>query len=664
MSTALPYEFGRNFWHNGWSDKLQYVSPDIDPVVTGYAVFNRLVTFSKLPNIIPAPFNNIPYNDFYNGIKELLTTYINNPSYTWQNTLKVGQPVPSNVYAYGTTDLFASFCLDLSARYGNNFVYNVWKNIDYLPNKTTTQGAVDNFYIASCSACNVNLYNLFTNTYKWPISNSAKALVDNLIPLPVTPNTYGGLGIYYPNYNNTNTDIYVSTGYPISAIFNKSPGFDIITTSALVSALDKWGLILNGSQFNSRIEAADIYNGEIYVPNPLSGIANTSMVIYISSFFADSGDLQNTLGYAGISFKRRGSEIGTNQYNIPYRSFMVFNTYYTPDDVNTITAGGKNAFYYTALHEIGHTLGIGTNWFDNNGVNLFQGLIVGAGDNTPNPLNIGLSANFFYSVYPNTDRTNTQIGKPTVFDGVSRFIGDADFVYPYNSNSLNNTTSKAVSAYNLLFNTNLTAIPVENGSSFGRFGSVGSHWEEGYATSGWGTDTRNYYGNGTPGAPGLNDELMTPQSEGIYDAPLSQITIGSLEDLGYTVNYTYADTYDPKVYNIYSNSSSQPLSIGFYGNTYSVFGWTSNTNSGKWIVLKRGLTYSFNLNTSVDNPIYIVSQEGSIGAPPASQVTAGVTGDGTNTGTLTWDIPTNHPTGLYYLQSGENSLVRALLVLY
>lgn len=665
INTSLPYEFGRNFWHLELNSKLTYVTPDSGDIATGYAVFNRLAAFDRT-GITPALYNGVPYTNFYNEIKNLIYTYLANPSYTWQTTLRINQGVPNSL-SLGATDLFASFCLDLSSRFGCLFVDNVWNIASRMPDRTTTQDSVDNFVLASCSACNLDLRNLFSY-YRWTISTNANNTISSknypTYTFTTTPINYGGLGTYYTNYNNTNTDVYVSTGYSISAIFDKTPGFDFETTSSMVSALDRWGQILDGSLFNTRVEASTMYNGDVYVPNPLSGVANTTMAIYISSFYANSGDLGNTLGYAGISFKRRGSEVGTNQYNIPYRGFMAFNTYYTAGDVNTNTAGGKNAFYYTALHEIGHTLGIGTNWFDVNGSTLLQGFIVGAGDNTPNPLGIGLSANFFYSLSSNSNRLNTQIGKPTTFNNTTRYIGDADFIFPYSANSSVGPTSRAVSAYNILFSTNLTAIPVENGSSSAGFGSIGSHWEEGYGAGSWGTDNRNYYGISAPGAPGLNDELMTPQAEGIYDTPLSTVTIGALQDLGYTVNYSYADTYNPTTYNIYSNGSTSPFNIGFYGNIYSVPGWTSATNSGKWIVLRRGLTYTFNLNTSPSHRIYIVTQEGDTGMSMISRVTAGVSGDGVGTGTLTWTIPNNQSAGLYYLQCGNHSLMRALLVLY
>ena len=215
-----------------------------------------------------------------------------------------------------------------------------------------------------------------------------------------------------------------------------------------------------------------------------------------------------------------------------------------------------------------------------------------------------------------------------------------------------------MSAYNTAFNVNLSAIPVENGLGFG---SIGSHWDEGFNGGNVGNDDRKYYGSSTPGAPCLNDELMTPISEGSYDMPCSKITLGALRDLGYIVNFSKSDTFSPLIYNIYSNGMGAPFDIGFYGNTYRVAGKTS-LNSGKDIILKKGLTYSFvRGNFGAEHPIYIVETEGNTGNPPSSNVTAGVENNGATTGTMTWTVPYS---GTYYLQCGIHSMMSARLLVY
>lgn len=67
-------------------------------------------------------------------------------------------------------------------------------------------------------------------------------------------------------------------------------------------------------------------------------------------------------------------------------------------------------------------------------------------------------------------------------------------------------------------------VPVENG---GGKGTAGSHWEEGDGTR-----------------AGLGNELMTGFSAppGVFQ-PLSRVTIGAMQDIGYAVDYTAADAY-------------------------------------------------------------------------------------------------------------------------
>jgi hypothetical protein len=109
---------------------------------------------------------------------------------------------------------------------------------------------------------------------------------------------------------------------------------------------------------------------------------------------------------------------------------------------------------------MGHVLGIGTIWTD-------KGLLLGAGTSNP------------------------------------RFTG-----------------ANAVAAYNQIFGTTSTSVPVEGNNS--PVGSRDSHWRE----SVFGT------------------ELMTPYIAGPID-PLSAVTIASLADLGYTVDMSQADPFTP-----------------------------------------------------------------------------------------------------------------------
>lgn len=64
-------------------------------------------------------------------------------------------------------------------------------------------------------------------------------------------------------------------------------------------------------------------------------------------------------------------------------------------------------------------------------------------------------------------------------------------------------------------------VPVENDNDIFVGGSLNSHWREGV----------------------FNHELMTPELNFAPDAPLSVVTVGAFEDLGYAVDYGAADPY-------------------------------------------------------------------------------------------------------------------------
>ena len=82
------------------------------------------------------------------------------------------------------------------------------------------------------------------------------------------------------------------------------------------------------------------------------------------------------------------------------------------------------------------------------------------------------------------------------------------------------TGANATAQYNQIFGTSAQGVPVEAG---GGSGTADSHWRETVFTN----------------------ELMTGWAGPGTNLPLSRVTIGSLADLGYTVNYAAADSYTP-----------------------------------------------------------------------------------------------------------------------
>jgi PKD repeat protein len=166
----LFYEFGRNFWF--YSNQLQYKSND--PVVTGFAIFMRFMAMDAT-KVSPAPFNSTPWTVFRSSEEGLVDMYTANNAYSWANTMGLGQGI-QNQLGLGASDLIASFLMRLTNNYGgSSFVNNIWKQAALRPAAVTTQDAVDNFILASCAAANKNLTTLFTVTWRWPMSDSAKA---------------------------------------------------------------------------------------------------------------------------------------------------------------------------------------------------------------------------------------------------------------------------------------------------------------------------------------------------------------------------------------------------------------------------------------------------------------------------------------------------------
>ena len=151
---------------------------------------------------------------------------------------------------------------------------------------------------------------------------------------------------------------------------------------------------------------------------------------------------------------------------------------------------GLSQLYYTALHEIGHILGIGPMW----------------------------SSQYFIKSIPRKTYEEN---------------GQTKYYY---------TGENALTEYKSYFSTNISVnwigIPLEDD---GGQGIQNIHPEEGIVDNGGislATRTINgviYYG--------LNDELMTGWSETAVEMPLSRVTLGFLKDIGYNVNYALADEY-------------------------------------------------------------------------------------------------------------------------
>ena len=173
--------------------------------------------------------------------------------------------------------------------------------------------------------------------------------------------------------------------------------------------------------------------------------------------------------------------------NIAIKGVMIFNTLNWETQKNTFKPDGRSEAFYTAVHEMGHVIGIGTMWTLNN-----------------------LTAN-----------------KSQLNDNPSDDNNDKKYWY---------IGENAVREYRNYFNNQtFVALPIENN---GGPGTELGHPEEGHVIDEGEYVARTYGGQVYPG---LEDEIMTGLAESSNTHEyLSKITIGFLEDLGFEVDYTQA----------------------------------------------------------------------------------------------------------------------------
>lgn len=169
----------------------------------------------------------------------------------------------------------------------------------------------------------------------------------------------------------------------------------------------------------------------------------------------------------------------------------------------TVFKNGKSKLHYTVLHEIGHILGIGAFW-----------------DKTFNSAPV--------NSYKNKNNQNILL-----------YQGE-----------------NALKEYrNYYKNENLIGIPIEDD---GGYGTKNVHPEETI-------DEHKFNINGVDiSHPGLYHELMTGWNNHTTLTPLSRITIGFLDDLGYKVNYDYADDFVP--YGMETQENEPVLILGDVNN--------------------------------------------------------------------------------------------------
>ena len=163
---------------------------------------------------------------------------------------------------------------------------------------------------------------------------------------------------------------------------------------------------------------------------------------------------------------------------------IMFNQSFVENMRDTIRSDGKSTLYYVVLHEIGHILGIGV-WWDH-----------------------------FQFVVSYTDG-----------NGVTKSYYNGNHALREYRHYMQDTSGV------------LVGVPIEDN---GGAGTAGAHPEEGFQN---GVSVDNRYIN-THFHGGLDLELMTGWlDDGTVVLPMSGISLGFLEDLGFTVDYSNADLF-------------------------------------------------------------------------------------------------------------------------
>ena len=252
------------------------------------------------------------------------------------------------------------------------------------------------------------------------------------------------------------------------------------------SAISKWDSIISGIKDSQQLP-------------------DHQLVLDVSIKLLGSG----VLGGAGVyEYNTVSNEYG-NTY--PSKATIELSSSMIQSLSQEIREDGKSSLYYVFLHEVGHTLGMGSLW----GIDISN--------------------------------------KPIILD-------DNGVKYYTSENVLREY--KNVKAFEGIAG-QLIGIPLENE---GGLGTAGVHVEEGNEGS-ISFDSRNLTVAGvTYYAPGLDQELMTGWAE-ISDVsmPLSRITVAMLEDIGYIVDYNNAELFEgpvtPSVPNTQTITISRQASI-------------------------------------------------------------------------------------------------------
>lgn len=372
--------------------------------------------------------------------------------------------------------------------------------------------------------------------------------------------------------------------YNITLMFRERDGFTEQEKTFIKQAAGYWAEVLKDTVLPSVSWNQPIYSfkDEAFINVPLQDFSTTGTVIILEKLNDPNSSTlafasQNVVRDAPGQFYDRFTHIGNYVTNIAFLDYALTPTY----------SEVEPAYFWIALHEIAHLLGISyTHWNvldDENLLKLKRSFYVAA-----NPVDTFPTTNIFYT-------TLTGDGSRTDVSYFQEFVSQggplAGGYYAYNSMySPPESNSYAVSAYNEIFSAAngimVSAIPLERNMGIG---SYGSHWHEGDSSyeveDFFSVDDRTYWGNPINS---LGIELMSPVSE-LTDVPCpaSKITLGALRDLGWTVDFSKAHTFNPFVHILSGTVYEPKIRICSYDK------WSNVDENIAYENLKRNQTYKF-----------------------------------------------------------------------
>jgi hypothetical protein len=399
--------------------------------------------------------------------------------------------------------------------------------------------------------------------------------------------------------SNNGGYLYVTKHFKIYAVFQANSA--LVNNAAVMGIIkdcyDYMSYVLRDSKPPAIPQPVQLlWDGE-FKTNPLPSRGYPINEGYVISISEETDAEVGWLAYAGPIHWRPNTQ--QDQYSLtPSDGRSTMNMAYLNFSVETKMTNGKSQLYYVFLHEFMHALGIGTMWMNyidgtltatiydrlfvvgakDSAVNGYRGLY----DKTYNTDNI----NVYYTSITNNDwrMNNTPLSAGGYYGlsgvlipdsvngflpfGVPETVNQPPYAIDFNEVTSARNTSYAVAAYNEYFNKRvvnstgnnfqLTAIPLQNDIY-----TVGVHWAEGAiqpGNTGPGGDNRQYYGQDMPGAPCMQNELMTPFAENVDNMACTKITLGALKDLGWEVDLDAAEQWHPTTHTIHVSAVPDPPS--------------------------------------------------------------------------------------------------------